>query len=126
MSSKKVERAAQLLDAELRVHFSSFRALVCIRTMDIRALDAVVSLAGGDAVRCYPGTPAVWRCAKEGTILQLLQKCVPFMHEQEELAEAVIEFLEADTAEGMFNAMMEVWTLRRSGKGRGSRGGDTW
>lgn len=120
MPKSKVEKAAHLLDDEMRVHFSHLRAHLYIRTMDIRALDAAVSLAGEAAVPCYPGTTASWRCAKEGAILKLLQQCIPFMRWQKELAEAVVEFLEADTTNGMLTAYIKVLGLReprRTGRG---------
>ena len=120
MPKSKVEKAAHLLDDEMRVHFTHLRVTLYVRTTDARALDAVASLAGEDAITCYPGTPAKWKCAKESAILQLLQQCHPHMRWKGELALAIIAFLEATTAEGMFNAMVEVLRLReprRTGRG---------
>lgn len=112
MRKSQIERATQLLDEEMRAHFSYLRLFLSIRTLDLRALNAATDLAGEDAVRYHPGTTACWRCAKEGAILKLLQQCIPFMREQRELAEAMVEFLEADTANGMLTAMIKVWALR--------------
>jgi hypothetical protein len=123
MPKSKVEKAATLLDNEMRINFSNLRVRLHITTKDIRALDAATSLAGQSAVRCHAGTATAWRCEGEGAILQLLQQCIPFMSTQRELAEAVVEFLEADTTSSMFNAMIKVWGTRESrrpGRPRGA------
>lgn len=112
---KRVEVVAGLLDECLRIHITTdLRLRLIVRSRDLIALDALATLAGS---KPQAGPRGVWGATKEGVILRVMQECLPFMEEQGELAEAVIEFLEAVTPEDMLSGLLHILTLRRVGRG---------
>ena len=111
----RVEAVAVLLDESLRVYITpDLRLRIIVRSQDLIALDALATLAGS---RPQTGARSTWGCTKEGTILKVMLRCLPFMVKQAKLASAVIEFLEALTPQDMFSGLLNILHYRRVGWG---------
>lgn len=114
----RVRVAAAELDLHLRVKFKDCRAVASCLTHNKTAMDAVNAITGHQHQPHVTRAGLVlWRMQNEDTLLTLLRAVAPYMVERKALAVALLEFLEASDAEGMWEGMMrtQAETLRLVG-----------
>ena len=102
----RVRVAAAELDINLRIKFVDCRARVTCLTHNKTAIDAVNAILGHQHQPHVTRAGLVlWRMQDEANLLKLLRVTAPFMEERKALAEALIGFLEASDAKGMWEGM---------------------
>jgi len=110
----RTKTVAALLDEGLMVYITTdLRLRLAVRSKDLLALDALTTLAG-DSTRS--GGVGIWGTSKEKVALKLLRTCLPLMVKRKELAEAIVEFLEAETSEGMLSGLLDILYYKRTGQ----------
>jgi len=108
----RIQRAAQVLDECMQVQISDFRLRLRLYSNDLLGLDAVRAImeehgsqAKGSRRR---GGKRYLLYSREEDIKYLLEICAPLMTERQVLALACLEFLRANTANGLLAAAYKV------------------
>lgn len=103
------ERAARVLDECMHIAFVRLVPSLRLYTHDVTGLDAVDRVIGVKR-RAFVKRSGCrqWRCQEEWDIGVLLKVCVPYMRERKELAEAVLEYLDAKTPKELLAALRKT------------------
>lgn len=109
-----------MMDRSLHVYFTRTLApKIRLYTGNAAEIDAVNSVIGVRRTAFIkPSGAFQWQCQEEWDIRTLLRACTPHMVERKELAEALLEYLDASTTEELIQCLFEAEEVQRKLRAR--------